>query len=351
MANASQAPAEGLLLHGVTDAQAAGIIGPRMAEFAGVPVRAVKQGGIAALVSAAPPPSRLQRWLSWMHKPSSAAPVLSALSSMMPMLPVAPRTVFASEASLRSMMLARESELSALIAENASLLECDLMAGFDPVTAEVDLATQGPLALLRGETDSEKALIQKSVAQSVSGRQAMFLARLNRRVVDGAIDILTIEAPNKPDALRRRVLIERGRRAAFRASLRSLADEVGLGAWLRMGPYLPPISFRRLEISSADAGAVNAARAALGVDEAAERGSIRTAYNRTLERCYPRVAEAERRQRLAHLESLFGLLDRVAEGQIKAARGAGTMIRFDPDALKDTWLLRLHRHDLADRAA
>ena len=341
-------PVDGLLLHGMADARAVSIIGPRAAEFAGVPVRAVEEGALVALVSAAPQPC-LPRWLNWIVRSPGTAPVLSALSSILPFLPVAPGTLFESETSLRSMMSARGGELRALIDEHAAFVECDVMAAFDAPAAEADLSTSGPLALLRGDTEGERALIERSLAQSVNGRQAAFLARLNRRLLDGAVDMVELEA-NRPNALRRKLLIARKSRDAFRASLRSVAAEAGLGAWLRLGPYLPPVSFRRLEISSADVMEVNAARAALGVEEAAERASIRTAYTRTLERFYPRASD-ERRQKLVYLESVFGLLDRVAEGQIRAGRSASAMIRFDAEALKETWLLRLHRPDLAPKAA
>jgi len=150
-------------------------------------------------------------------------------------------------------------------------------------------------------------------------------------------------------AMRHTVLIPREIRAEFRASLLALAEDAGVGSWLRLGAYRPPISFRRLEISSASEGEVSAARAKLGVEETADRTAIRIAYERTLERTYANDAQEDQRLRISSLERSFGLLSLVAEGQMKATREP--VAKFDAAALRSTWLLQLRTHDLKDRAA
>jgi Gas vesicle synthesis protein GvpL/GvpF len=340
-----------LLLHGVADMSALRMIGPRMADFAGTPVRAIKEGRVVALVSMAPRPVRLPRWLSRMIEATAPnlEPVASALTSLFPMLPVTPGTTFASEEALRQMMLARESEIAGLIADHAGFVECELQAGFDGAKAERDIASSGPIAAIQSETESERALVEQSLNQSVMGRRAAFLARLHRRIMDSVADAIPVAAGDDGEGIRRRLLIARQDRAQFRASLSSLLDDVGEGAWLRVGAFYPPKSFRRLEVSSADVARVDEARAALGLQETTERHAIRTAYERTIERLCARQAQDQPRQHLDRLESQFGLLNLVAEGQIRAAHGE-TPIRLDAAALKETWLLKFHMHR-TDQAA
>jgi hypothetical protein len=257
--------------------------------------------------------------------------------------------VFESEEQLRQMLLARENEIASFVIDHSRYVECDLSAGFRVESARADLAASRSLATLRGETESERQLIQNSLEQAVAGRRGAFLARLRRRIMDAATDVLALETDEDTGTIRRKILVAREVRAEFRASMLELAMDAGAGAWIRLGHYRPPLSFRRLEISCANESDVNEARATLGVGETADCGAIRIAYERTVERTYSSELEAGHRARLASLASSFGLLSLVAYGQMKATRDP--LVRFDGTALKSTWLLRLHMHDLADRAA
>jgi len=352
MTNTLLSSGERLLMLGLIDAEGVASIGSSAVEFGGRPVRVIQSGGVAALVSPAPEPLRLTRWLTLPARPVRLMPIVSALSSLVPILPVAPDTIFEGEEKLQCMLQAREAELCELIGAHAGLLECDLVAGFDNEAAEHDLLANSALAALHGEAGAEQILIERSLKQSIDGRRATFLARLNRCIIESAIDALPIESGDPGVALRRRILISRAARAPFRDALLSLAENAGAGAWLRVSPYLPPVSFRRLEISSADPQQVALAREALGVAETAERSAIRIAYHRSIERCYPYSdCEPRRRRRLKRIEQQFGLLELVAEGQLRARHGGETAIRFNEEALNETWLIRLHTPDLSRRAA
>ncbi|MFZ1991053.1 MAG: GvpL/GvpF family gas vesicle protein [Alphaproteobacteria bacterium] len=342
---------ERILLHAIADLGALKVIGPRGVECAGTPVRAIKEGRIVSLVSMAPEPIKLPRWLDWLPRPSapSALPVGAALSSLLPVLPVGPGTVFENEERLRQMLLARESEIASFVTDHSRYVECDLAAGFRVETARADLAASRQVGLLNAETESERQLVRHSLDQAIAGRRGTFLARLRRRVMDHAADIVVHEMDEATGAMRHTMLIPREIRAEFRSSLLALAEDAGAGSWLRLGAYRPPISFRRLEISSASEGEVSAARAKLGIEETADRTAIRVAYERTLERTYANDTQEEQRMRIASLERSFGLLSLVAEGQMKATREP--VAKFDAAALKSTWLLQLCTHDLADRAA
>lgn len=343
---------ERLLLHGIADAKVAEMIGAEGGVFAGVAVRAITKGRLAGLVSRVP---RGLQWPAWMmRKPGShgAAPIASALTSILSFVPVAPRTEFADIDEVGRMLTAREPELAGLVNEHAGLLECEVTALFDEERAGEDIAASGTLAALRAESEAEQTLVKRTLSQSVAGRRAGFLARLRRRILENSVDVLAGTTREEPNVLHRRVLISRERRGEFREGLMALAAESGPGTRLTIGPFLPPASFRVIEVRSADAGPVEAARAALGVDESTLRSSIRVAYHRALERAYPRLPEQERKARLAKLQAQFGLLDLVAEGQIKAARANSELtVRFNAEALSDTWLMRFHAHSPADRAA
>jgi hypothetical protein len=319
-------------------------------------VRAIKEGRIVALVSMAPEPIKLPRWLDWLPRPSAPnpLPIGAALSSLLPVLPVGPRTVFEDEERLRQMLLARESEIASFVTDHSRYVECDLAAGFRVEAARGDLTASRSLSVLNAQTESDRQLVQQSLDQAIVGRRGTFLARLRRRIMDRAADIIVREMDETTGAMRHTMLVPREIRAEFRSSLLALAEEMGTGAWLRLGPYRPPISFRRLEISSASEGEVSAARAKLGVEETADRAAIRVAYERTLERTYANDTQEDQRLRIESLERSFGLLSLVAEGQMKATREP--VAKFDAATLKSTWLLQLCTRDLgtrhlADRAA
>lgn len=342
---------ERLLLHAIADLSALKTIGPRGVECAGMPVRAIKEGRIVALVSMAPQPIELPRWLSWVPLPSapSAAPVCAALSSLLPVLPVGLGTVFENEERLRQMLLARESEIASFVIDHARYVECDLAASFRVEAARAELRASRSANLLNAETESERQLVQHSLDQAVAGRRGTFIARLRRRIMDHAADIIVREMDDATGAMRHTILIPREMRAEFRSSLLELAEDAGVGAWLRISAYRAPVSFRRLEISSASEGEVTEARARLGVEEMADRTAIRVAYERTLERTYANDTPEDQRSRIANLERSFGLLSLVADGQMKATREP--IAKFDAAALKSTWLLQLCTHDLKDLAA
>src|SRR5262249_25637777 len=151
--------------------------------------------------------------------------------------------------------------------------------------------------------------------------------------------------------LSRRVLLARSSRKMFKLAIEDLARDAGQGARVWLGSFIPPVNFRRVEIRGADVAAVSAARTALGLEDSADRAAIRVAYRRTLERVAPISAGASRED-VIRLGNQFNLLDLVAEGQIRAARGDADMsVKFDPKTLSQTWLLRLHQRTVSDRVA
>jgi hypothetical protein len=341
-----------LVLHGVTHGDLAGVIGPDGAHFAGVRVWPIVEGAIAALVSEL---TWMPRWKFALRRGAQKAvdltPILPALSALFPFVPVEPGTSFGGEATLRCMLAGRGAELDEIVLRHSAFLQCDVRAEFDPFEAELDAVSHSPVGALRAESDLEFELVRNALAQSVAGRQATFIARLRRSLTEVAADMMIPALPQSNGGFFRRVLLARSARKAFRDRLKTLAGEVGTGAHLRIGRFMPPLNFRRLEVRGADLSQICEARDALGLDESADRNAIRVAYRRTVERVAP-VIGSERRDRLARLGAQFGLLDLVAEGQIRAARGAPDMsVRFDAKSLAETWLLKLHVHDVADRVA
>lgn len=342
---------ERLVLHGIADLGALKMIGPRGIECARMPVRAIKEGRIVALVSMAPEPRKLPRWLSWLPRPASPStmPAAAALSSLLPVLAVAEGTVFDSEEQLRGMLLARESEIAGFVTDHSRYVECDLVAGFKSEAARADIVSSGPVSVLTSASDGERQLIERSIEQGIAGRRGAFVARVRRRMLDGAIDVLAPAEDDPRGIIKRRILVAREARSAFRRSMLSIMDDAGAGAWLKLGPYRPPVSFRRLDIAQAAAAEVEAARARLGIAETTDRGAIRVAYERSIERTYSGDAQQDDISRVKSLESSFGLLSLVAEGQMRATREA--IVRLDAASLESTWLLQLRMHDLADKAA
>jgi Gas vesicle synthesis protein GvpL/GvpF len=340
-----------LLLHGVTHAGVADVIGSAGAEFAGMRVWPVVEGTVAGLVSwsqMAPP-----WWLWWRRARANpdVSPVLSALATVFPIVPTLAGTVFVSEEPLRAMLAAREPELDEIVLRHSAFLQCNVDANFDTALAVEDVTVRSPVGELRASTESEFELVRRTLEQSVNGRQAVFLARLRRCLADVAADIAGGRSEAGPSGFSASILLARSSRAAFRLALEQIGDEAGVGALIRLGPFLPPISFRRIEVQGANVGQVNAARLALGLDDSSDRSGIRVAYRRTLERLAP-GAGTSARTNVAQLESQFGLLDLIAEGQIKAARGGpDTQVRFDAQSLSKTWLLKLHAHEVAERVA
>src|SRR5262249_17759360 len=158
------------------------------------------------------------------------------------------------------------------------------------------------------ETESERALIEHSFDQFVAGRRGTFLARLRRCITDHASEIVVRDMDETGGGARPAAFFPRGDRGALRAALLALAQACGVGPGLEVGPFCPPVSFCRLEISSASEGEVSAARATLGVEETSDRAAIRNAYERTLERTYASELQEDQRARVASLEQSFGLL-------------------------------------------
>lgn len=344
-----------LLLHGLTEPGAADMFGRDNSEFAGVPVKVITEGNVAALVSDCPVSLELPQWLSWLRKlpklpTPETPPFLSAISSMVPLLPAAAGTVFANEQALRKMLAGRAAEIEAFVADNCGYVECELTALFNNAVLQDDTAGLAPLSLLRAQNDAERDLVAQSVAQAIAGRKAAFIARLNRFLAEETSAMVPLDQ-DSTGTFRSRALIPRSDRLAFRRSLEAIAADAGNSARLTIGPYLPPLHFRCMEVRGADETRVGEARMALGVDETADRKAIRNAYHRALERVHPRRDAPDHQTRASQLTAQFRLLELVAEGQIKAARGALSAIRFDAEALQNTWLLRFHTNDVAERAA
>jgi hypothetical protein len=350
-ATRSGSEAPGILLHGVTHAELANVIGPNGAEFAGVRVWPLVAGSVAGLVSEVP---RSSPWRLAFRLPKRAninlSPVLSALTSMFPLVPAERDTRFPAEEPLRQMLADRGDELAEIVLRHSAFLQCDVRADFDAFEAEADVTAGTPLGALQPSTDPEFALVRRTLAQSVVGRQATFTARLRRSLTDVAADIIVPEIKGNASSFCRRILFARSSRKSFHDGLLALAREVGTGARLRIGSFMPPLSFRRLEVRGADIAEVNAAKEALGLEESADRTAIRVAYRRTIERMAPAI-NSERRDRLDRLGAQFGLLDLVAEGQMRSARSPDTEVRFDKESLAETWIIRLHVRNVVDRVA
>lgn len=340
----------GLLLLGITHAQLAGVIGASGAIFSGMRVRPIVEGPVAGFVSA---PLKPANWIETIRKRISPAfdfsPILSAVASVLPIVPLQPGTRFAGEDAIRTMLSGRSEELDEIVLRHSAFLQCDLIAEFDSLEAEADVMTGTAIGTLKATTLPEFTLVQQTLAQSVAGRRAAFIARLRRIIHDVAADMMVGSGGDSALRLSRRLLIPRTARKELRERVNALRSEMGAGARLRLGPFMPPLSFRRLEVRGADAAEVHAARAALGVGDNTDRMTIRVAYRRSLERIAP--SGGERGQRLDRLGAQFGLLDLVAEGQMRAARRPGAPVRFDEKSLSETWLIKLHVHDVADRVA
>jgi hypothetical protein len=269
---------------------------------------------------------------------------------MFPLVPVQHDTPFPAEEPLRQMLAGRGDELDEMVLRHSAFLQCDVRADFDTFEAETDVTARMLLGALQPSTDPEYALVRRTLAQSVVGRRATFTARLRRSLTDVAADMIVPETTENASSFCRRILIARSSRKSFRADLLALAREVGSGARLRIGSFMPPLSFRRLEVCGANIAEVNAAKEALGLEESADRAAIRVAYRRTIERIAPAIS-GERRDRLDRLGAQFGLLDLVAEGQLRSACRPGADVRFDRQSISQTWIIRLHVHDVADRVA
>ena len=339
-----------LLLLGITHAQLADVIGASGATFSGMRVQPIVEGPVAGFVSTLPKPAN---WLETIRQRISPAidisPILSAVSSVLPIVPLQPGTSFPGEDAIRTMLAGRSEELDEMVLRHSAFLECELIAEFDSQEAEADVMAATSIGTLKAATLPEFALVQQTLAQSVAGRRAAFIARLRRIIHDLAADMMIGGGGDSALRLSRRLLIPRIARKELRERVNALRGEIGGGALLRLGPFMPPLSFRRLEVRPADAAEVDAARSALGVDANTDRMTIRVAYRRSLERLAP--SGGERDQRLDRLGAQFGLLDLVAEGQLRAARRPGTPVRFDEKSLSETWLIKLHVHDVADRVA
>jgi hypothetical protein len=341
----------GILLHGVTHAELADVIGPQGAEFAGVRVWPLVAGSVAGLVSNVPRGSPWRLPFRFRNRPNTnLSPVLSALTSTFPLVPVERDTRFPAEEPLRQMLADRGDELDEIVLRHSAFLQCDVRADFDIFEAEIDVTAGTPVGALRASTDPEFTLVRRTLAQSVAGRQATFIARLRRALMDVAADMIVPEATENASSFCRRILLARSSRKSFRANLLALVREAGSGARLRISSFMPPLSFRRLEVRGADIAEVSAAKEALGLDESADRAAIRVAYRRTIERIAPAI-NGERRDRIDRLGAQFGLLDLVAEGQLRSACRPDADVRFDKESLAETWIIRLHVHNVADRVA
>lgn len=341
----------GLMLLGITHAELAGVIGKDGADFSGMRVWPIVEGPIAGLASEISLPAN---WIEALRKRIwpmlDMAPVLSAVSSLLPMVPLRPGTGFPSEEAIRRMLAGRADELDEIVLRHSAFLECELVAEFDQTEAEADIIASSPAGSLKASSVPEFALIQQTIEQSVAGRRAAFISRLRRIINDIAADMMVGESGETARRMSRRLLIARSARKELRERIRALKAEAAVGARLSLGHFVPPISFRHLEIRGADAAAVDAARAALGIDDSTDRATIRVAYRRSIERIAP-AAGGVHDVRLDRLGAQFGLLDLVAEGQTRASRRPGMQIRFDKKSLADTWLIKFHVHDVADRVA
>jgi hypothetical protein len=248
------------------------------------------------------------------------------------------------------MLAGRAGEIEAFVAANSRYVECEVSAFFSDEIAQRDISNLAPLSLLRTQNDAERDLIAQSLAQALAGRKAAFIARLNRFLSEEAAEMMVLNQ-DPAGSFRCRVLVLRSKRLEFRRELDEIAHDAGEGARLVVAPFVPPLHFRRMEVHGADEARVGQARMALGVDETADRRAIRNAYHRALERVHPGRDAPDHQTRASQLMAQFRLLELVAEGQIKAARGAVSAIRFDAEALQNTWLLRFHTNEMAERAA
>ena len=342
-----------LTLHGITHAGMAHAIGPAGADFAGTRVHAITQGSVAALVSEA-------RWFShWKLPPPfpqikrsiSPSPVLSALASLTPMVPVAGDLRFPSEPSLRKLLADRELELDEIVLRHSGFLECEVRAEFDQSSALADLSNKTSITVVDAINEAEIELVRRTLQQTLAGRQGEFVARLRRILANSAADASTPIPGSRHEVFARCVLIARSSCKEFRAALTALARDAGVGARLIVSEMRPPIHFRRLEVRGPNITEIDAAREALGVANSTDRAAIRIAYRRTIER-FSAQSGTEQQEQMARLNAQFSLLELVADGQIKAARGApDAPVQLDAQSLSQTWLLRFKQREASERVA
>lgn len=330
----------GLVVYGVADAERKRVLGTSGGTFAGTTVRLVTEGPVAALTGGCLPrlfkDLHLPGWLP-RRKPAFPVRLLSALSSVFPFAPVRPLARFENEESLRSMLAARSDELTQIVALHADCVQCDVMAFFDRKAAEDQLMSAGPLGNIQAVTPAEAALLARTLNQTVSGREAEFIARLNRCLAEHAADTRVPESATGGADFARCVLIKRGSRNALVHALGRLSDEFGSTARIVAGAFGPPSAFASVEIGVPSLEAVSAAQLALGLEERVERTTIRVAYRRSLERVQPTSGiGADASEALARQ---FALLESVAQGQACQGR---QFVALDAASLQHTWLLKLH---------
>lgn len=338
------------LLLGVAHAESCAMLGMDWAEFSGHRVRIIKRGGVAALVCELDNLGLLGGMLRRSIGLPDLAAILSALSSVCSFVPIAPGSMFESEEQILEVLAARGTEILEFIDKHATYLECILSTDYSDDIAVDDVVGLMGLSIDKPQSKVELSLIERTLAQSLAGRKAEFYARLRRCLSSQTVDLLPAVQSRRGHGFTRRVLIERSERHSFREQIKNIATESGQAALLRLSPFLPPVSFRMLEILSPNEKQVVAARSALGIGEVTERSSIRMSFHRALQRQYPSVATDNKRSGLSALEAQFALLDLVAVSQIKTNK-ISHEINLDLDSLRKTWILHFHAHDVADKVA
>ena len=312
-----------------------------LGEFAGAQVHAEGGGEVAALVCEASPRLAWPAALGRDATRREVLPILGALCAVIPFVPARLGTRIASRADAARLANDRGPELARMIDQHANFIQVDIGGQFDREAVYGDLVAGGPFGSLEAQSKAEAGLIARTREQALAGRRAEFEARLRRQTLSLSEEVVELAPPTQTRAAMRRLLIDRGARGELRSVLNGLMTQQTPGLVVEAGVFMPPIDFCLLNIDTADPRAIAEARRALHIEEVTARSSIHVAYRRALERAYPGRKDRSRAdKRLARLEQHFRLLDLVAEGQIRAARGERDMsVHLAGDELGATFLI------------
>ena len=323
-------------------------LGQPLGEFAGVPVCAERHGPVAALICEAPIPifrgvrskSLTFGWIGADGTPgvqgaARVRPIQNALTSIVPFVPVRPGTALRSAIEARRLCKERGQEILEAIEQHADLLQGTLSFRLDVTSLKKMTLSEDMVGQLAAQTDAEQQLVDLVRQQALDGRLAAIRARCNRLLADYTREALQLNSSGTSWS----VLLTRQDRAQLIQGIEELTRNVD--GEIVFDAFASPVDYHEFNIACADPGAIDEARAALGLAEKTSRKSIQMAYRRTCERLGIQSGSLTADNSAAdRLLSYYHLLDLIALGQIRASQGGPEMpISLTGQILRRTWLM------------
>ena len=284
-------------------------------------LRSVDEGGIAAIVGAAPEGCDFhglerEQALRLLLRHQQ---VLEAAIAEATVLPVKFGTLAPDERAVRHMLVQGRGVLLEQLAEFADRVQMNVTATWplDQVFAEI--ATDPDLTELRKQAqiggDESKIQLGMTVKTMLEHRRAALSAELSRGLEGVYLGMITNDPADERTVLDASILMERGRLDAFDAALERLDAAAGGKLHLRSAGPLAPSAFATIEVQFPLRETIEKAWRTLELGPRAGASDIRAAYLRLARAHHPDISgvDAQTEARMGEVAQCYRLLMNLAK--------------------------------------